>query len=220
MSATPSYNLKAVPLHSVKNLFVSHHAYGGSGSFGTYVFAVIESGNPIAAFIWNPPPPGASRHVCPEAPHAVLALSRMVAVPKNQRKLKHISKPLRRQMKHLIDRGRWPVLITFSDEGLGHNGFVYQCSGWTPTHRRKAPQYERGGARTSTYANGKTTTSGLTKIGNSFIQRWENWICAPGTVQEHMSDSGWIRIPIPGKVWKSGNQAYRWTNKGTQLDLI
>lgn len=33
-----------------------------------------------------------------------------------------VSKPLRRQMRVEIDRGRWPVLITYSDEGQGHTG--------------------------------------------------------------------------------------------------
>jgi len=83
----------------------------------------------VAAYAWQPPPPGASRAVCPEAPEGVLALSRMVAVPRDERRLQHVSTPLRRQMRVLIDRGRWPVLVTYSDEGQGHTGnaVVPQC---------------------------------------------------------------------------------------------
>jgi hypothetical protein len=33
-------------------------------------------------------------------------------------------------MNVLIDRTRWPVLVTYSDIGQGHTGHVYKCSGW------------------------------------------------------------------------------------------
>ncbi len=209
----PTYDLVECKLSSVKHLFEKHHAYGGVGSCATYVFAVVESGQPIAGYAWNPPPPSAARSVCPEAPHAVLSLSRMVALPKSERKLKHISKPLRRQMKFMIDRTRWPVLVTYSDEGLGHSGFVYQCSGWAKTSRRKVPQYERDGVRTSTYSGGRHSLMGLKKIGHAYIQRWENWVCEPETVSDHMRAAGWKRVPIPGKFWKSGNQAHKWVKQ-------
>lgn len=105
---------------------------------------------------WQPPPPGAASAVCPEAPFGALALSRMVALPRSERALRHISKPLRQQMRRLIDRTRWPVLVTYSDEGQGHTGHVYKCSGWTPTVRSHRPIRETvDGARASSYSNGK-----------------------------------------------------------------
>lgn len=193
-------------------LFQKHHGYGGMSSSSTYAFAVEEQGRLVAAFTWQPPPVGAARGVCPEEPSAVLALSRMVAVPRDERELRHISKPLRVQMRKLIDRGRWPVLVTFSDEGMGHTGHVYKCSGWQPTARNKRPQYERDGVRTSTYANGLHSRDGLDFIGHAFVQRWEHWACERGEVQATMALAGWHREAIPGKVWKSGNQAHRWVN--------
>ena len=86
----------------------------------------------------------------------MLALSRMVAVPREKRELRHISKPLRVQMRRRIDRTRWPVLVTYSDEGQGHTGHVYKCSGWQATERTRRPTFEDAqGRRQSSYSNGK-----------------------------------------------------------------
>lgn len=175
-----------------------------------YAFGVYERGEIVAAFAWQPPPPGAARAVCPEAPSAVLALSRMVAVPREQRHLRHISRPLRRQMRHEIDRGRWPVLITYSDEGQGHTGHVYKCSGWTPTTRSEVPFYvDATGARVSTYSNGKTITKGKIRGGTTTVQRWEQWACQRGLADMWLSVRGWRREPT-GKTWRSGRPAYRY----------
>jgi hypothetical protein len=177
----------------------------------TYLFVVEEDARIVAAFAWQPPPMGAAKAVCPEVPAGVLSLSRMVAVPQHERELRHISKPLRVQMRQLIDRTRWPVLVTFSDEGLGHTGHVYKCSGWEKTTRTLRPQFvNSNGARTSTYANGRHSKEGLTSIGRAFIQRWEHWACRRGDAFGFMTYHGWRRVPVAGKVWRSGSQAYRW----------
>jgi hypothetical protein len=145
----------------------------------------------------------------------------MVAVPKTERILKHISKPLKKIMKNHIDRTRWPALVTFSDEGLGHNGFVYQCSGWKKTTRKKVPQFiDEKGKRTSTYSNGKTRSKHLEKIGDSFIQRWENHAIDPAVALEYLSAHGWRRVPILGKTWASGKQAHKIIKVGDQLPLF
>lgn len=234
----PSYRLEAADLPSVTPLFRMHHGYKSVGRAATYCFAVRETLDmdvavgpslvhslsidwPVAAWSWNPPPRGCALSVCPEVPWGVLGLSRMVAVPRHERKLKHISKPLRRQMKFMIDRRRWPVLVTFHDEGQGHNGFVYKCSGWTPTRRRRVPIYEdESGARRSTYRNGSTNTRGLKPVGHTYIQRWENWACEPGEVQDYMSEGGWERRRVPG-TWASGAPRHRVVRAeaGVQLSL-
>ena len=190
-------------------LFERFHAYGGMGAACTYLFGVVEGSRIVAVYAWQPPPLGCARSVLPAAPWGVLSLSRMVAIPKPERELKHISKPLKKIMKTHIDRTRWPALVTFSDEGLGHNGFVYQCSGWTKTTRRETLQFvDENGRRTSKYNNGKTSTKHIRSIGRSFIQRWENHATEPARVLEYLSGHGWARVPIPGKTWTSGKQAH------------
>ncbi|MHB8107663.1 MAG: Mom family adenine methylcarbamoylation protein [Candidatus Cryosericum sp.] len=214
MSKTPSprYDLRACPLKVVNALCVLHHGYGGASATATYAFAVYEDGKAVAAYAWQPPPPGAAKNICPEAPWAVLALSRMVAVDRTLRKLKHVSTPLRRQMRVLIDRGRWPVLVTYHDEGQGHTGHVYKCSGWTMTREGESRAYyvDSSGNRASRYANGKTGDRGLRKGGMTRVHRWEHWACKRGEAAAWILAHGWKRVPVLGKVWRSGNPAYRW----------
>ena len=205
------FNLEPITIAQVKYLCTKYHGYGSASNTATYAFGVLENGVLVAAYAWQPPPVGAAKSVCPEAPQGVLALSRMVAVPKDQRQLKHVSKPLILQMKKLIDRTRWPVLVTYSDEGQGHTGYVYKCSGWKPTKISKNPYFLNAeGKRVSSYSNGVTGCRAISFGGYTTIQRWENWACPEGTALEYMSKNGWQRVAIPGKVWMSGNQAYRY----------
>ena len=210
-SPRPSYDLRPAALDDVAHLFVRHHGYGGCSNTSTYCFAVIEDGAPVAAFAWQPPPPGSARSVCPERPAAVLALSRMVAVPRDQRRLRHISKPLRRQMRQLIDRSRWPVLVTYHDEGQGHTGHVYRCSGWTATVRnRRRAWVNDEEVRTSPYTAGRYSTAGLVEVEPTWLQRWEHWACPRSEVAPTMDAAGWHRVPTGGR-WSNGKTAYTWT---------
>lgn len=207
----PNFDLRPITLDEVDALCARFHGYGGAGGVAVYAFGVFEGKRIVAAYAWQPPPPGAAKAICPEAPSAVLALSRMVAVPRSKRQLRHISKPLRYQMRRLIDRTRWPVLVTYHDEGQGHTGHVYKCSGWQQTTCASVAFYvDRSGRRTSAYSNGGMRGASLRKGGRTIIHRWEHWVCERGSALRHMRAGGWRRERIPGRVWRSGNPAYRW----------
>jgi hypothetical protein len=228
----PDYVIRKCPLEEVRELCRKYHSYGGAGGMATYAFGVYEGQRMVAGYTWQPPPPNSAKSTCPGAPYAVLALSRMAAVPRDERELNHVSRPLRHQMKHLIDRTRWPVLVTYSDEGEGHTGHVYKCSGWTRTVRKKAPVYvDENGVRKSRYADGQNASSKLTRSGTTMLQRWEHWIrehddvtksswspgCPPSSGEmrpvdaaEWVARHGWRRVLIPGKTWSSGAPAARW----------
>lgn len=202
-----NYDLRRVSLQEASALIATEHGYGGAGSLAAYAFGVFEDARLVAAYVWQPPAPGAARDVCPEAPYGVLALSRMVAVPKDKRQLKHISKPLMRQMKVLIDRVRWPVLITYSDEGQGHTGHVYRCSGWTPTKRSRRPVYESDGIRRSPYCSGGKAPDNVVRVGTTIVQRWEHWICDRGQAEAWIA-TRYERVRVPGRTWRSGAPAH------------
>ena len=215
----PSYDLRRCDRSDVMPLIEKFHPYKSAGKICVYAFAVYESGIPVAGYLWQPPPPGAAKSVCKEAPHGVLALSRMVATPRDQRLLNHVSKPLRRQMKTLIDRTRWPVLVTYSDETLGHTGHVYKCSGWQKRARREFVFYEdSGGRRVSIYSSGRLRSDRGAPSGSGFIQRWEHWACKEGEALQHMLRNGWRQRPT-GRKWKSGNPAHEWV-RDQQLELL
>ena len=135
---------------------------------------------------------------------------------------------MRRQMAKLIDRTRYPVLITYSDEGQGHTGHVYKCSGWQKTAVNEAVYYEDGnGVRISPYSDGAMRND-LIRAGVTNITRWEHWICERGDALEYAKSHGWRRVPLKNKngskkVWKSGKQAYGWIlkkkNKTARLNM-
>lgn len=213
------YTMRRVTLKEVRDLCERFHGYGSVGASATYAFGVFEADRCVAAYSWQPPPPGAARSACPEAPEGVLSLSRMVAVPRDDRALNHVSKPLRRQMRREIDRTRWPVLITFSDEGQGHTGYVYKCSGWEKTCKAQRPFYvDSMGRRASSYSDGHHGGRELTRGGTTIVQRWEHRICPRGEARNWMVRHGWARVPVPGKVWRSGKQAF--TYQRTQAEGI
>lgn len=228
----PNFDLRPCGLREVAPLFAKYHGYKSSSAFATYAFAVYEQEQPIAAFLWQPPPLGGATNICRECPQGVLALSRMVAVPKTERALEHISKPLRHQMKRLIDRSRWPVLVTYSDEGPegrdpetdkvisahGHSGNVYKCSGWQRTARTLAPTFTVEGRRVSRYTGGKARvfSDGEAPVkGLTWIQRWEHWLVpSPSAV----FDLRWHRVAVSKadgtpRRWRSGAQAYTFVRR-------
>lgn len=206
----PAYDLRVVTRDDVLELFERYHAYGSLSNSLTYGFAIYELGKPVAAFAWQPPPVGAAKALSPNAPAGVLSLSRMVAVPEKERTTR-LRNPLKKQMRSLIDRGRWPVLVTYSDEGQGHTGYIYKITGWTPTTKSTRPiKEDKDGARRSSYSNGKHGTRDLVDAGTTVIQRWEHRACPAGAELEHMTSHGWRRVAIPGKVWASGRPAHTW----------
>lgn len=206
------WDIRRPGLPEVLPLIKRCHGYGNLGDVAESVFAVYERESPIAVYVWNPPAPGAAKAVCPEAPYGVLALTRMVAVPKREREreLPHISKPLRFIMRWLLDRGRWPVLVTYSDSSLGHDGNVYKCSGWQKDGSRIANVYENAaGERRSTFRAGRTNRDGLIYKGTTTLTRWVHRACTPGDAANHISHAGWRRIETR-RIWRSGNPAGQW----------
>lgn len=209
----PNYELRRCSPDVVEDLCVDWHGYRAAGqSVGfTYSFAVFEGGVPVAAYAWRPAALFCARSVAPSAPGGALSLSRMVAVPRSRRRLNHVSRPLRRQMKRLIDRSRWPVLVTFHDVGLGHTGHVYKCSGWSfDRYTKKVPVYTLEGRRVSAYSNGSRSVPEGASRTTTTLGRWVHRACPRGQELAAMTVAGWRLEPIPGKRWRSGAQAHRW----------
>lgn len=203
-------DIRPIHVSAALPLLRRFHSYGSMSNTATYAFGVFESEVLVAVYLWQPPPPGAAKSACPEAPHGVLALSRMAALPKSERALRHVSRPLRAIMRRHIDRGRWPVLVTYSDESLGHTGHVYLCSGWQKTVRSETRIFlDENGRRVSRYSCGKHKLAGKTRAGYSHVQRWEHWACERGKAAEHIAAAGWVREELHF-AWRSGKQAGRW----------
>ena len=206
-------DIRPVHISVVADLVARYHGYAGSGKVATYCFGVFEDERVVAAFSWNPCAPAAAKALSAAPGGAgVLALTRMVAVPREQRRMQHISKALYRQTSRLIDRGRWPVLVTYSDASLGHTGHVYKCAGWQPDGARCAVHRMVGGTRMSRYSNGRMVDARAAELVRTTITRWVLRACPVGRELEHMRSCGWHRVAKPGRVWASGAAAYTWVH--------
>lgn len=211
------YNIQRTTPAVVEPLFAAFHPYGTVTKLNVYTFAVLEGDRPVAAYTWAPPALGAAQSACPEFSSGVLALTRMVAVPRDQRELNHVSKPLRHQMRRLIDRTRWPVLITYVDYGEGHTGHVYKCSGWKRTGvKRKRPVYQNSeGVRVSDIAGGRRPKD-LIKVGTTEIERWDHRMTS-GDAWEYSYQNG-LRKRQTGRLLRSGNPACEYYNIADERD--
>lgn len=92
-------------------------------------------GELMGVAIWQPPLMGVGATVGVEG--TVLVLSRLCvhpAAPKNAASF------LLAGSMHLIDRQRWPTLLTYADTRLGHTGAIYKATNWMlvgeTTHQR------------------------------------------------------------------------------------
>lgn len=108
-----------------------HYAKGASNT-RTYLHGLFPVGwhwhaECVGVAWWIPPTRPAAESWAGDEWTGVLALSRLVVkpgIPKNA-----CSFLLRGSMK-LIDRTRWPVLVTYADKWRGHTGTIYRAAGW------------------------------------------------------------------------------------------
>jgi hypothetical protein len=77
--------------------------------------------------LWLPPIVAAARKVGGDDWRGVLSLTRLAVLPGMPTDA--ASFLLGRSMK-LIDRERWPILVTFADTRLGHTGAIYKATNW------------------------------------------------------------------------------------------
>ena len=120
--------------HADAASFVARVHYSRSAAnTSTYRHGLYRSGNDalrdlFGVALWQPPTRTAAESVAGADWRGVLCLSRLAldpAVPTNG-----ASFLLGRSMK-LIDRDRWPVLLTYADTSHGHTGAIYKATNWT-----------------------------------------------------------------------------------------
>jgi hypothetical protein len=55
----PPFDIRSVSIADVASLFTDHHAYASTGNLAVYAFGVFEDDRAVAAYLWQPPAPGA-----------------------------------------------------------------------------------------------------------------------------------------------------------------
>ena len=114
---------------AVQMIQIWHYAKGAPNtSVATHGLISRTALGVFGAALWLPPPPPAARAVGGDDWRGVLALSRLVVAPEIPQN--GASFLLGASMR-LIDRSRWPVLLTYADQRLGHTGAIYRATNWT-----------------------------------------------------------------------------------------
>jgi hypothetical protein len=114
--------------HLIRTLHYSHSCPNTSTyRHGLYAVADGFFAQLQGVALWIPPTKTAGQAIAGEDWQGVLSCSRLVVapeVPKNG-----ASFLLGRSMR-LIDRERWPVLVTYADTNQGHTGAIYKATNW------------------------------------------------------------------------------------------
>jgi hypothetical protein len=131
------FQVQGVPTQAeaVRFLRLHHYARGASNS-STYRHGLYRAdpavaplvGELVGVALWIPPTREAAMTVAGDAWRGVLALSRLAVAPGLG--TNGASLLLGRSMR-LIDRERWPWLLTYADTGCGHTGGIYRATNWT-----------------------------------------------------------------------------------------
>lgn len=131
------FTVQSVPTHGevIGLLRRWHYAKGGPNT-ATYRHGMYRSdptlypfvGELVGVALWIPPTRTAAESVAGEGWQGVLCLSRLAIAPEIG--TNGASFLLGRSMR-LVDRSRWPWLLTYSDTGRGHTGAIYRATNWT-----------------------------------------------------------------------------------------
>lgn len=137
-----------------------HYAAGGSNTsvycHGLFPRGAVWDDQCGGVAWWLPPTKSAAFNTYPEDCQGVLSLSRLVILPGVP---KGAATYLLANSLKLIDRKRWPCLVTYADEYRDHQGGIYRLMGWEYLGKTEPqPVYVLGKRMVSRKAGPKTRT--------------------------------------------------------------
>lgn len=153
-----AWRVETIPLvDAQKCVALWHYSKGGSNT-AVYRHGLVNCGSGClyGAAWWIPPTKSAAIATHPDNWTGVLALSRLAVAPQAP---KNSASFLLASSMRLIDRDRWPCLVTYADEWRGHTGAIYRATNWTYVGRTKPEAvYTLDGRMVARKAGPKTRT--------------------------------------------------------------
>lgn len=169
------WEVHAVSLDFAQRLVKQHHYAHGGLNTATYVHGLFRRGDIFdeqcqGIAWWIPPTRVAAHATYPQDWKGVLCLSRLVVLPDVP---SNACSFLLARSRKLIDRLRWPCLVTYADEWMGHTGAIYKADNWTYIGKTKpSAVYRIGNRMTARKAGNKTRThSEITALGCELVCR-------------------------------------------------
>jgi hypothetical protein len=149
------------------------HYSGGGSNTATYRHGLFRNGDVRCYGVawWIPPTKTAANATYPENWRGVLALTRLAIEPEVP--TNGASFLLGRSMK-LIDRVKWPCLVTYADEMQGHTGRIYKATNWEYLGKTaKEATWFLDGRMVARKAGPKTRTKGeMEAMGAEMVGRF------------------------------------------------
>lgn len=124
------YCVRDIPLNLAQEITRQYHyAHGGSNTavYTHGLFLKSDYWHCLGIAWWIPPTKSAALATYPDNWQGVLSLSRLVIVPGTP--LNACTFLLSRSVK-MIDRVKWPCLLTYADSWQGHTGTIYKAGNW------------------------------------------------------------------------------------------
>ncbi len=157
------WEVRNVALPTALKLVLKHHYMRGASNTATCLHGLFprKQGGLFDSVCfgvawWIPPTKSAALATFPENWQGVLSLSRFVLIPGLPTNT--ASYLLGRSMR-LIDRERWPCLVTYADDAEGHVGTIYRATNWTYIGDTKPePSYKLNGRMVARKAGPHTRT--------------------------------------------------------------
>ncbi len=123
------WEVRTVDLAVAQELVRQHHYSRGGANTATYMHGLFRKGSDWCEGVawWIPPTKTAANATYPDNWRGVLALTRLAIAPEVP---KNVASFLLGASMRLIDRGKWPCLVTYADEMQGHTGAIYRATNW------------------------------------------------------------------------------------------
>lgn len=137
-----------------------HYSRGGSNTavavHGLFPKGSLWENDCAGVCWWIPPTRSCAESINGEDWQRVLSLSRLVVTPETPG---NAASFLMARSIRLLDRSKWPVLVTYADSWRGHTGAIYKATGWTLDGTTKPQRvYVRDGRMIARKAGPKTRT--------------------------------------------------------------
>jgi len=123
------WEVRTTDLKTAQKLVKEHHYSKGGSNTATYRHGLFLKGGDVCFGVawWIPPTKTAANATYPDDWKSVLCLTRLAIAPEVP---SNGASFLLGASMRLIDRGRWPCLVTYADEMQGHTGAIYKATNW------------------------------------------------------------------------------------------
>lgn len=124
------YCVTNIPIELARNIVRQYHYTHGSSNTAVYTHGLFLKSDILTCLgiaWWLPPTKAAALKSYPQNWQGVLSLSRLVILPDVP---KNACTFLLGQSRKMIDREKWPCLITYADTWQGHSGTIYKADNW------------------------------------------------------------------------------------------